>query len=169
MTNRVRKLIDVDLDDIILRTFILFVQTGDAAMKYANANFHKKEGLSVIKFMVLRILSANGGTMTPSEIAGWTLRERHNITTLVDRLERDGLVKTERNAKDKRSVNITLTDKGQRVLTRGTPTAREIVNQIMASVTQDDAILLEKLLRTLRQNACNGLEYLAKHSHPQPG
>lgn len=75
------RLIDVDLDNIILRTFILFVQTADMVLKYANAHFYRKNSLSTIKFVVLQILSVNGGTMTPSEIAEWTSRERHNITT----------------------------------------------------------------------------------------
>jgi len=105
MANRVHRLKDVDHEDRILRTFILFVQAADATMKYANAHFYRKEGLSVIKVIVLRVLAASGGTMTPSEIAEWTFRERHNITTLVDRLKRDGLVRVERNNRDKRFVS----------------------------------------------------------------
>ena len=108
-------------------------------------------------------------SMTPSEIAESTLRERHNITTLVDRLRQEGLVRTERNEKDKRSVNIILTGSGREVLSQSTPVAREIVDQVMLSISAGDAVLLEKPLRVLRQNACNGLEYLAKLSHPQPG
>ena len=157
-------MIDVDHEDSILRTFILFVQAADAAMKYADAHFYRKGGLSVIKYMVLQILAANGGTMTPSEIAKWTLREPHNITTLVDRMKRDGLIRAERNTRDKRSINITLTDRGREVLVKATPTAREIVNQIMLSISEGDAVLLEKLLRILRKNAHNGLEHVVKRA-----
>jgi len=87
MANRVHRLKDVDHEDRILRTFILFVQTADVVLKYANNHFYRKEGLSVIKVIVLRVLAASGGTMTPSEIAEWTFRERHDITTLVERLK----------------------------------------------------------------------------------
>ena len=52
------------------------MQTVDAVLKYADARFYKA-GLSKIKFMVLHILASNGGTMTSSEIAHRTLRERH--------------------------------------------------------------------------------------------
>lgn len=160
-------MIDVDHDDSTLRTFILFVQTADAVLKYANAHFYRKARLSVIKFMVLRILAANGGTMTPSEIAKWTLRTRHNITTLVDRLERDGLVRAECNARDKRFVNVILTGNGRKVLDQTTPVAREIVNQAMFSIGEGDALLLEKALRVLRQNAHNSLEHMAKPGQPR--
>ncbi len=104
------------------------------------------------------------GTMKPSEIAHWTLRERHNITTLVDRLERDGLVRTERNNRDRRFVNIILTDEGREVLSQAMPVAREVVNQVMQTISEDDAVLLEKSLRLLRQNAHHGLEHVAKRS-----
>jgi len=168
MANRVHRLKHVDHEDRILRTFILFVQAGDVIMRYANSHFYRKEGLSVIKVIVLQVLAANGGTMTPSEIAEWTFRERHNITTLIDRLKRDGLVSVERNNRDKRFVNVSLTAKGRKVLKQAMPMAREIVNRVMLSISEDDAIPLEKSLRVLRQNAHDGLEHLAKCAQPQP-
>jgi len=168
MANRVHRLKDVDHEDRILRTFILFVQTADATMKYSNAHFYRKEGLSTIKVIVLRVLAAHGGTMTPSEIAEWTFRERHNITTLVDRLKRDGLVRVERNMKDKRYVSVSLTAKGRKVLKQAMPVAREIVNRVMLSISEGDAVPLEKSLRVLRQNAHDGLVHLAKSAQHQP-
>ena len=155
-------LLDVDHEDIILRTFILFTQASDAVAKYANAHFYRKNSLSTIKFMVLQILATNGGTMSPSEIAEWTLRERHDITTLVDRLERDELVTTERSDKDRRFKNVILTDKGRSVLTDAVPTAREIINQTMSSISESDVALLERLSKTLRQNAHDGLKSVLK-------
>ena len=163
MANRVHRLKDVDHKDRILRTFILFVQAADATMKYANTHFYRKEGLSVIKFMVLQILAINGEAMAPSEIAEWTFRERHNITTLIGRLKRDGLVRVERNNRDKRFVNVSLTTKGRKVLKQTIPVAREIVNQVMLSISEGDAIPFEKTLRVLRQNAHYGLKRIAKH------
>lgn len=168
MANRVHRLKDVDHEDRILRTFILFVQAGDVTIRYANSHFYRKEGLSVIKVIVLQVLAANGGTMTPSEIAEWTFRERHNITTLIDRLKRDGLVSVERNNRDKRFVNVSLTAKGRKVLKQAMPVAREIVNRVMLSISEGDTIPLEKSLRVLRQNAHDGLVHLAKCAQPQP-
>ena len=155
-------MIDIHHDDAFLRTFILFVQTADAVLKYSDAHFYKKARLSSIKYTVLRILAVNGGTMTPSEIARWTLREKHNITTMIDRLERDELIKTERNQKDRRSINVILTDKGREVLDQAIPVARDIVNQVMSSTSKNDVVELEKLLGVLRQNAHAGLERVAE-------
>ena len=128
-------MIDIDNKDSTLRAFILFVQTGQAVMKYADAHLYRKTRLSTIKLIVLRALDSNNGVMPPSKIAEWTQTERHNITALVGRMRQDGLVVAERNSSDKRFVNIKLTDKGREVLTQAMLVAEEIVNNIMSSIT----------------------------------
>lgn len=161
-------MIEVNHEDATLRTFILFVQSAQSVLKYADSAFYRKAKLSVIKFIVLQALATNGGTTTPSELAKWTSTERHSITTLVDRLMRDELVTVGHNSRDKRFVNVTLTDKGVKALDVAKLVAREIVNQVMQSITEGDALQLEKLLKVLRQNAQCGLEQVAGQVSPQP-
>ncbi|GAH91782.1 unnamed protein product, partial [marine sediment metagenome] len=79
-------------------------------------------------------------------------------------MKRDGLIRTERNPRNRRFVNVLLTDKGREVLMHAMLIAREIVDQVMSSINEDDALLLEKTLRALRQNAHQGLECVAKRS-----
>jgi len=160
--------IDVDHEDAVLRTFILFVQTARSILKYTDADLYTKARLSIIKLIVLQALASNNRVMTPSEIAEWTQTERHNITALIGRMRQDGLVTAERNSGNKRLVNITLTDKGRETLNRAMPVAKEVVDQVMLSIDEGDAALLEKYLRTLRQNADDGLGNVAKHSQSRP-
>ena len=169
MGNMPHKLIDVSHDDTIVRTFILFVQTARAVLRYTDADLYRKARLSTIKLIALRALASNDGTMTPSEIAEWTQTERHNITTLINRMRRDGLAKAERNSSDKRFVNVSLTDKGREVLMQAMPVAREIIDQMMLSIDEGDTVPLENSLRVLRQNAHDGLEDLAKRAQPGSG
>jgi DNA-binding MarR family transcriptional regulator len=157
---------NVDHEDTILRTFMLFIQTAQAVLKYTDAHLYRKTHLSTIKLIVLRVLASGNRAMTPSELAEWTQTERHNITTLVDRMKRDGLVTSERNSIDKRLVNITITEKGHEVLSQAMPVAREIINHVMSSLTEANAALLEKELIILRQNAHHSLEYVAKVEKP---
>ncbi len=165
----INKLIDVDHEDAALRTFILFVQTAYSTLKYTDTLLYRKARLSATKLIVLRALGSSGGVMNPSQIAEFTQTERHSITGLVNRMKEDGLVIVERNSRDKRFVNITITDKGREVLSQAMPVAREVVNQVMLSITEGDTALLEKALRVLRENAHNGLEGLARYSKPQLG
>ena len=144
------------------------MQSAHTVLKYADAHFYRQTGLSVIKFIVLQALAIDNGSMRPSEMAEWTYRERHNITALVDRLKKGGLVKTVRNNADKRLVSVVLTEKGREALNKAIPVAREIVNQVMSSISKGDAALLEKQLRVLRQNAHHGLRDIARRSQPKP-
>ena len=150
---------NVDHEDNILRTFILFVQTAQAIMKYANIHLYRKTRLSTTKLIALRVLANNNGTMRPSELAEWTQTERHNITTLIDRMKRDGLVTTERNSINKRHLDVTLTDKGHEVLSQAMPVAKDIVDHVMSSFTDVDVVPLENSLRVLGQNVHHGLEH----------
>lgn len=163
------RLIEVEHKDTLLSAFILFVQTAQAVLKYADACLYRKTRLSVSKLIVLRALASSSRAMMPSEIAEWTNTERHNITALVGRMKQDRLVTAERNSSDKRLVNITLTDKGREVLSQAMPVAREIVDQMMLSITEGDAALLKEKLRILRQNAHYGLEGFANRPQPRHG
>jgi len=163
------RLIEVDHKDTLLSTFILFVQTAQVVLKYADSYLYRKTRLSVSKLIVLQALASNSEGMMPSEIAEWTNTERHNITALVNRMKQDGLVTAERNSSDKRLVNIKLTGKGREVLSQAMPVAREVVDQVMLSITEGDMALLKERLRTLRQNAHYGLEGFANRPQPRHG
>jgi DNA-binding MarR family transcriptional regulator len=161
-------MIDVNNDDDILMTFILFVRSAQLVLKYADSTFYRKAKLSVIKFIVLRALANSGGVMRPHKIADWTQTERQNITALINRMRQEGLVEAERDSSDKRYVNVTLTDRGREALSLAVPAAREVINQVMSSISKEDTVLLKKLLEVLRKNAKDGFEHIAEQDSPQP-
>ena len=63
--------------------------------------------------VVLQSLDHNNRMTRLSEIAHRTHTERHNITTLIQRMDKDGLVRIERNKEDRRTVNVSVTDEGE--------------------------------------------------------
>ena len=154
---RASDLFGANINEIDAGTFGLFIQTADAVLKYSEAVLNKA-GLSLIKLRVLQLLQLHGGTLRPSEIATLTLRERHNITTLMRRLEKSRLIKSKPSRKDKRSINVTITEKGRQAIEDASPAARKIVKQIMSSFPDSQAAVLEELLKILKQNALGGLK-----------
>jgi MarR family transcriptional regulator, 2-MHQ and catechol-resistance regulon repressor len=52
------------------------------------------------------------GPMTQGEISGKVLKSGSNMTTVIDNLERDGWVRRERDARDRRVIHVHLTDAG---------------------------------------------------------
>jgi DNA-binding MarR family transcriptional regulator len=158
------RLIEIHHEDPVLRTFILFVQTGRVVSKYIDSHLFRKLSISQIKFIVLMAFYFNpyklSGATTATQIARWTDTEPHNITTLITRMKEDGFLSADRDERDRRFVRITITDQGREFVRRNMPVAQEIVNQVMSSISQDDARHLEKLLKVIRQNAYNGFERL---------
>ena len=154
-------LVDVSYKDPVLTTYHLLVQTAKEIMRYSDAVFYRKAGLSDIKFVVLMVISqCNSGNITPSEIARWTQTKPHNITMLVKRLQKDGLVKAERNEADRRFVSVTITDKGREALDQAVLPAREIVSRVMSSLSEEETVRLKDCLVVLKRNAHHALKQL---------
>jgi DNA-binding MarR family transcriptional regulator len=160
-----KNLIEIQGVGPILRSFILFAQTARVVAKYQDAYMNKEAGLSDVKMIVLMAFYYDpNAAVTASEIARWTDTEPHNITTLIKRMKQDGLLDAKRDVMDKRSLKITLTNKGREALRESMPAAQHVVDQVMSSISQEDALSLEKVLKVIRRNAYDGLERLTESS-----
>src|SRR6266508_1135426 len=53
------------------------------------------------------------GHLTQGEISTKVLKSGSNITTVIDNLERDGMVRRERDAEDRRVIHVYLTEAGK--------------------------------------------------------
>jgi MarR family 2-MHQ and catechol resistance regulon transcriptional repressor len=54
------------------------------------------------------------GSMNQGEVSTKVLKSGSNMTTVIDNLERNGLVKRERHEKDRRVINVHLTEAGKK-------------------------------------------------------
>ena len=152
-------MIEINEKDHYLRTFILFTQTARIANKYQNTYMKGKSGLSVIKFIVLMAFFYNPAVpVTASHIAKWTDTDPNNVTTLINRMKREGLLESTRDKKDKRYIKIKITEKGLKTLKDSMVPAQKVIEQLMSSVTQKDALSIEKVLKVIRRNAYDGLK-----------
>ena len=71
--------------------------------------------LTPSQFAVLEALY-HLGSMTQGEVSTKVLKSGSNMTTVIDNLERDGLVRRERDAKDRRVIYVHLTGAGKKKL-----------------------------------------------------
>ena len=158
-----KDIVEIYEDDPTLRTFILFTQTARVSAKYQDAYMNRKAGLSDVKLIVLMAFFYDPSiSVTPSQIARWTDTDPHNVTTLINRMKREGLLDTTRDVKDRRYVKITITEKGRATLKEAMPAAQHVIDRLMSSVSRDDIISLEKALKVIRQNAYDGLANLTE-------
>ena len=66
------------------------------------------------------------------------------MSRIVDALVRDGLVKREVDGKDRRSVVITATDKGQRVMYEGRSRREKQLLELMRGLSRTEIDLLDR-------------------------
>jgi MarR family 2-MHQ and catechol resistance regulon transcriptional repressor len=71
--------------------------------------------LTYSQFAVLETLY-HLGSLTQGEVGSKILKSTSNITTVIDNLEKAGLVRRERDAKDRRVVHVGLTEAGSKKL-----------------------------------------------------
>ena len=112
--------------------------------KYMDTQLYKRAGISTIQLAVLHALTENGGVMRPSEIAKWISTERHYVTTLVRRMEISKLIIITRN-KGKKLVSVRITEKGKAVFTNTIPEAKDIIDDIMCSYSEDELIQIQSM------------------------
>jgi DNA-binding MarR family transcriptional regulator len=148
---------------------MLFMQTARAVAKHSDSRFYQASHLSTVKYVVLKALATNGGTLTHSGLAAWTDTEQHNITTFVERMKAEGLVTTERSDDDKRFIKVRLTDKGRDLFGQATPVARGVMNEVMSGISKREAAQLERLLKVLAKNARRPSEITSRQKKPAIG
>jgi MarR family 2-MHQ and catechol resistance regulon transcriptional repressor len=89
------------------------------------------------------------GPLPQGELCRRILRSGSNVTTVVDNLEREGLVRRERDANDRRIQIVHLTDKGRELLDRALPVHVRRITRVMAALDPDEQRELGRLCRKL--------------------
>ena len=107
-------------------------------------------GLTPPKFNVLMELAAEPeGRLQLYEVARRLIRSAPNVTTLIDRLEADGLVRRERDGADRRVVYAEITERGWKALARGAPAVFEVERRLVGRMSAADRKTLTRLLLEL--------------------
>ncbi len=100
------------IEDVSGKTVINLLKTIDIMRLVYNSLF-AQHGISEPKFSVLLLLYNEEDGMPLSEIGEKMFVTRANMTGLIDRMEKEGLVEKKVNPKDRRSIKAYLTEKGR--------------------------------------------------------
>jgi len=108
-------------------------------------------GVTPTQYNVLRILRGNHpGKLTCTEIGRRMLDRTPDVTRLLNRLERAGLVTRSRASHDKRVVEVSITEKGLELLARMQPVVDAAQERLMSRLSPEELRLLSELLDRLR-------------------
>ena len=107
-------------------------------------------GLSVPKYGIIRQLYDHE-TLTLSELSRLIFRGNSNMTTLVDRMERDGIVQRVGHDNDRRVKVLRLTAKGRALAPKVIKEYRSFLHEMMSCMTRSEQRMLVDLLTHLKE------------------
>ncbi len=123
------------------------------AYSVVNRNVSKKLGkwgLSVPKYGVILQLYDHE-TLALSELSKLIFCGNSNLTALVDRMERDGLVQRVNHESDRRVKEIRLTEKGRELAPKVIAEYRPFLHQMMSCLSPEEHRVLIDLLTRLKE------------------
>jgi len=110
-----------------------------------------RHGLSIAEWRVLAVLASNGG-QRQIDLADLTSTESSTLSRLVTRLVRMDLATRTRSANSNREVLIRLSAKGQTLVARLIPIARDYEAAAIAGITAGELAALKRCLRRMYGN-----------------
>jgi len=140
----------------LLKLWLLLHRVRDALVACEDSIF-KEYGLTTEQFAVLASVKSRGGSLRPVDLALILERSPNSVSMLVDRMVKAGLVKRTRDRKDRRVVNVTLTNKGADALGPAVPAGWEFIQKILSPMPNEDRRVLVGLLEKIK---CDLFGYL---------
>jgi len=113
----------------------------------------KAEDLSATQYNVLRILRGAPEGLACGEIAGRMITRDPDVTRLLDRLEKRGLISRGRETKDRRTVMARITPEGLTLLSRLDEPVQAAHRKQLGHLGRERLRTLVKLLSLLRNHA----------------
>jgi DNA-binding MarR family transcriptional regulator len=111
-----------------------------------------RHNLSQGRFLTLIVMNRNpNDAVSPSYLADKVGVRRATMTGLLDRLERDDMIKRLPGQPDRRKIGVQLTSSGRRILAEMLPDYYRSIAKIMANLTEKERLDLMSLLGKVNQ------------------
>lgn len=155
--NSIERIRGVKKNDTDINLYILLDQT-DSIVTNAIELEIKHLRMTQPQVRVLTMLSRQDRPVTIEELANWTLKEFNSVSTLINRMEKKGLIKKTKKAGDLKTY-VALTKKGSD-LYHNQVTERSI-RLIFDKLTAEEKKQLDIILKKVRDNTRDimGLDY----------
>jgi DNA-binding MarR family transcriptional regulator len=121
------------------------VRTYEASMAMVNKAL-RHHGLSAAGRQALAVLEGAGRPLSPTTISERLLVTTASVTSLLDTLERRGLVARLRDPDDRRKLLVSLTEEGQQIIDQLLPEVIALQTAVMARLSEAER---QRLLRSL--------------------
>lgn len=122
---------------------------------YSDAEFHRRlapAGVDPRSYAVMLALAADDG-QSQRQLSARLSIHRNVMVSVIDNLERDGLVQRLRHPDDRRAFAVTLTDSGRRLLPTLDESGRALDDEMSAPLSARERATLTKLLQRIAAGA----------------
>jgi MarR family transcriptional regulator, 2-MHQ and catechol-resistance regulon repressor len=130
-----------------LNAFIPLLRASEAVTSVLQRELSAHE-LTVSQLGVLESL-LHLGALCQGDLARKLLRSGASTTSVVEGLERRGLVVRQRTEEDKRFVRVALTSKGRRLIEQIFPAHASTITRLLGALTEQEQEQLRRLCRKL--------------------
>ncbi|MCB9593599.1 MAG: MarR family transcriptional regulator [Sandaracinaceae bacterium] len=144
--------VQTDVDRILEAIVYLYTESRRVTKELA-----RQHGLTGPQVTALKILEGFG-TLSLSELGARMSAKSSTVTGLVDRMERDGLVRRRRSREDRRVIRLEPTSAGQAVAAAIPVTAMEIFGEALRSLSGEDRAELTRILGKLAERVREQIE-----------
>ena len=134
--------------------YVLLQQVRDGLIGVRNKALRKYK-TSTKRVAVLFIIEALDGKGIPAEIARWLTRKPHSVSTILQRMEKQGLVKKSRDLEKRNQVRISMTEEGKQLYNQALDIGE--INQVMSVLSEEELCQLRPILLKLRKKAFDEL------------
>lgn len=130
-----------------LNTYVKLMRAAESVTTRIHTHL-ASEGLSLSQFAVLEALY-HLGALSQKEIGEKILKTSGNITMVIDNLEKRDLVSRQRNLKDRRYINVQLTDAGFELINTIFPPHAAVIGREMGVLSATEQETLAYLCKKL--------------------
>jgi len=144
--DKIKKIRNLKKNDHTVNLYILLDQT-DSIVTNAIELELKHLRVTQTQIRILTMLSRQGEPVTLEQLSNWTLKEFNSVSTLINRMEKKGLVKKTKKDGDLRTY-VNLTEKGSRLY--HLDVTERSVHLIFEKLSNEERMQLRALLMKVR-------------------
>lgn len=140
-----------NIDNLDLELYTLLVKMTDQVEEVRKI-FYSKFGLTPIQHRILCFIAlSQHKRLTFSELSDLLGVTRPNVTALIDRMEAKGLIKRIMNEKDRRSMNVVLTEEAVKLFQKMGVKNNAFDASLFSCLTAEEKETLYHLVLKIRQ------------------
>jgi DNA-binding MarR family transcriptional regulator len=136
-----------------LKLWIRLLGVTRAAEAHLREHLRLHHDTTLPRFDVLAALWRGREGLTMSELSRMLLVSNGNATAVVDRLEKDGLVRRTPSETDRRAVHVALTEAGVQSFERLAADHEAEVGRLFAALSEDEIETITGILKRMRKGA----------------